>query len=91
MTDNKKCRKMFSFSNFMPTLGPHNSGKNVPCCNRCHVIPECSANTGYSAGGELLTSIGDIVLLNPTRLPMRKRRLRTLRRTHPSCKLNSLR
>lgn len=61
MTHNKKCRNMFSFSDFMQTLVLHNSGKNVPCFNTHHVIPECSTNTVYSAGGELLTSIGDIV------------------------------
>ncbi|KAI3360656.1 hypothetical protein L3Q82_002521 [Scortum barcoo] len=61
-----------------------------------------SANTVYSAGGELLTSTGDIVgrwkkyfedLLNPTDtcLPMRKRRLGSLRWTRPSPKPKSLR
>ncbi|KAI3362445.1 hypothetical protein L3Q82_012252 [Scortum barcoo] len=62
-----------------------------------------SANTVYSAGGELLTSTEDIVgrwkkyfedLLNPTDLPclpMRKQRMGTLRWTRPSPKPKSLR
>ncbi|KAI3354914.1 hypothetical protein L3Q82_004705 [Scortum barcoo] len=61
-----------------------------------------SANTVYSAGGELLTSTGDIVgrwkkyfedLLNPTDtcLSVRKQRLGTLRWTRPSPKPKSLR
>ncbi|KAI3366483.1 hypothetical protein L3Q82_000618 [Scortum barcoo] len=55
-----------------------------------------SANTVYSAGGELLTSTGDIVgrwkkhilrgssSIPPTCLPVRKRRMGTLRWTRPS-------
>ncbi|KAI3355742.1 hypothetical protein L3Q82_004210 [Scortum barcoo] len=61
-----------------------------------------SANTVYSAGGELLTSTGDIVQdggrntsrissIPPTCLPMRKRRLGSLRWTRPSPKPKSLR
>ncbi|KAI3365056.1 hypothetical protein L3Q82_010176 [Scortum barcoo] len=61
-----------------------------------------SANTVYSAGGELLTLTGDFVgrwngilrgspQSSPTCLPMRKWRLGTLRWTRPSPKPNSLR
>ncbi|KAI3369436.1 hypothetical protein L3Q82_007657 [Scortum barcoo] len=58
---------------------------------------QCSANTVYSAGGELLTSTGDIVgrwkeyfedLLNPTDLPSTEE---AEVRTRPSPKLKSLR
>ncbi|KAI3374478.1 hypothetical protein L3Q82_006303 [Scortum barcoo] len=61
-----------------------------------------SANTVYSAGGELLTSTGDIVgrwkkylprisSIPPTCLPMRKQRMGSLRWTRPSPKPKSLR
>ncbi|KAI3355687.1 hypothetical protein L3Q82_004280 [Scortum barcoo] len=61
-----------------------------------------SANTVYSAGGELLTSTEDIVgdggrntsrisSIPPTCLPMRKQRMGTLRWTRPSPKPKSLR
>ncbi|KAK7922730.1 hypothetical protein WMY93_009632 [Mugilogobius chulae] len=61
-----------------------------------------STNTIYSAGGELLTSTGDVSSdggrntlrvssIPPPRLPMRKQRLRTRGKTHPSPKLKSLR
>ncbi|KAI3365918.1 hypothetical protein L3Q82_000741 [Scortum barcoo] len=62
-----------------------------------------SANTVYSAGGELLTSTGEGTLsdggrntsrissIPPTCLPMRKRRLGSLRWTRPSPKPKSLR
>ncbi|KAI3351302.1 hypothetical protein L3Q82_005848 [Scortum barcoo] len=62
-----------------------------------------SANTVYSAGGELLTSTGDTLSESveeilrgspqspPTCLPVRKRRLGTLRWTRPSPKPKSLR